>query len=236
MKLNHEPLECTTCAKRFNTLFCQQSNDKVEGVEEEKICSLYAKGEYIFRQGTKPQGIYCLNRGKVKIMHKEADGKEKIVRLVKPGDPMGYRSILSEENYSASAIAIEESGVCFIPRELFISVLKKDTSLTMEMIKLLGADLRLAESQLSKMTSKSTLERTAEALLFIKETYGYEEDEKTINASLSRKEIADIVGTNMETVVRQISDFRKQGVISIDNKKIAIEDLPKLIYYANMYD
>ncbi len=149
---------------------------------------------------------------------------------------MGYRSILSEENYASSAIVIEDSGVCFIPKELFLSVLKKDTDLTQEMIKLLAQNLREAESQVSHLSSKSTMERTAEALLFIKETYGYEEDGKTINAALSRSDIAHIVGTNTETVVRQISEFKKEGVISVANKKIILEDLPKLLYYASMYD
>ncbi len=236
MKFKHETIECERCSKRFNTLFCKQSNDKIEGIEEEKVCASYDKGEFIFRQGTTPQGVYCLNRGKVKILRQEADGSEKIVRLVRPGDPIGYRSILSEENYACSAVALEPSGVCFIPRELFVSVLSRDASLTQEMIKLLGENLRIAESQIANISSKSTLERTAEALLFVKETYGYEEDGKTINAVLSRQEIADIVGTNMETVVRHISELKKNHVLSGASKKIAIENLPKLLFYANMYD
>ncbi len=234
--MEHQLLDCQRCSKRFNTLFCQQSNDKIVGVEDEKICTSYKKGEYVFRQGEPPLGVFCLNRGKVKIVKQEKDGSEKIVRLVRPGDPMGYRSILSEEEYSSSAIAIEESGVCFIPKNLFLSVLQKDTELTQEMIKLLAQNLRMAESQVSHIASKSTMERTAEALLFIKETYGYEPDGKTINASLSRSDIAHIVGTNTETVVRQISEFKKEGVISVENKKIIVQDLPRLLYYANMYD
>ncbi len=234
--MKHQTLDCERCSKRFNTLFCNQSNDKVDGVEDEKICSGYKKGEYIFKEGQLPRGVFCLNRGKVKIVRHEPDGTEKILRLAKPGDPIGYRSILSEEEYASSAVAIEESGVCFIPRELFLSVLKKDAELTQEMIKLLAQNLRIAESQVTNLTRKSTLERTAEALLFIKETYGYENDGKTINAILTRSEIANIVGTNMETVVRQLSDFKKEGVISSSSKKIVVEDLPKLLYYANMYD
>ncbi len=236
MKFEHQTLGCQVCENRFNSIFCKESNDQFEGIEKEKICSPYQKGEFIFRSGMPPQGIFCLNYGKIKIIKKENDGAEKILRLVRPGDPMGYRSILSEEMYSCSAVALEECGVCFIPKELFLSVINKDEPLTKEMIKLLGVNLREAETQIANIVKKSTLERTAEAILFIKETYGYHEDGKTINATLSRSDIANIVGTNTETVVRHISEFKKCQVISLNNKNIVIEDLPRLVNYANMYD
>ena len=164
------------------------------------------------------------------------DGKEQIIRLVKPGDPLGYRSLLSNDRYNASAIALEDSGICFIPKDLFLGVIQKDSTLTMEMFKLLSDDLKKADIQLTHIAQKPVRERVAEALLFIKETYGFETDEKTIAARISREDIANIVGTATETAIRILSDFNKEGVIALSGKKISIVDAQKLLRIANIED
>lgn len=228
--------DCRLCAKRFNNVFCKAPNDVIEEVMGEKTCTPYKKGEYIFKEGTRPFGVFCVNRGKIKLVKTGDDGKEQIVRLVKPGDPLGYRSLLSGELYNASAIALETSGVCFIPKELFMDILKKNTALSFEMMKLLSNDLRKAELQIMHLAQKPVRERVAEAILFIKETYGFEEDKQTIAASFSREDLANIVGTATETAIRLLSEFNKEKIIRLEGKKIAIIDLPQLIKTANVFD
>lgn len=208
----------------------------MEEIQAEKTCSPYKKGEYIFKEGTRPFGVFCVNRGKIKLIKTGDDGKEQIIRLVKPGDPLGYRSLLSGDKYNASAVALEDSGVCFVPKELFLGILQKDSVLSFEMMKLLSDDLKKAEMQLTHLAQKPVRERVAEAILFIKETYGFEEDEQTIAASFSREDIANIVGTATETAIRLLSEFNKEKIIKLSGKKIIILDLPKLIKTANVFD
>lgn len=227
---------CNRCSERFNNVFCQAKNDSLSEIQKEKTCTVYKKGEYIFKEGHRPYGVFCLNRGKVKIVKIGDDGKEQIVRLVKPGDPLGYRSLLSSDRYRASAIAIEDSGICFIPKELFIGVLNKDSQLTFEMIKMLSEDLKKAELHMTTMAQKPVRERLAEALLFIKETYGYEEDGRTISVVLTREEIANIVGTATETIIRLLSELNKDGIVALRGKKIEILDLGRLVKVANIFD
>lgn len=228
--------KCSRCSERFTNVFCRAKYDALQDIEKEKICSFYKKGEVIFKEGARPFGIFCLNRGKIKLVKTGDDGREHIVRLVRPGDPLGYRSLLSGDKYNASAVAIEDSGVCFIPKELFIGILAKDSDLTFEMLRLLSDDLKKAELQLTHLAQKPVRERVAEALLFIKETYGFDSDGITINASFSREDIANIVGTATETAIRLLSELNKDGIIKLSGKKISILNLEKLIKVANVFD
>jgi CRP/FNR family transcriptional regulator, polysaccharide utilization system transcription regulator len=221
MSFNHDAIDCANCKKRFTSVFCKVENDTMEQINEEKICTPYKKGQIIFHEGSRPLGIYCVNRGKIKLVKLGEDGKEQILRLIKPGDLMGYRALLSGDKYSASAVVLEEAGICFIPKELFMGVLQKDGVLSMEIMKLLSDDLRKAEVSITHFAQKPVRERLAEALLFIKETYGFEADGKTIDLKISREDLANLVGTATET---------------LEGKKIEILNLPKLVKIANIED
>lgn len=164
------------------------------------------------------------------------DGKDQIIRLVKAGDILGYRALLSGERYSASAEALEDTQVCFIPRDLFIKVLKLDSNLAFEMMKLLSDELHRAEIKLTHLAQKPIRERLAETLLFIKETYGYEADGVTLNVRLSREDIANLVGTATESAIRLLSEFKKEGLIELEGKKIKIMQPRELLKTANLQD
>jgi CRP-like cAMP-binding protein len=236
MSFTHEPVDCQNCKKRFTSVFCRVENDTMESINDEKVCTPYKKGQIIFHEGSRPLGIYCVNRGKIKLVKLGEDGKEQILRLIKPGDLMGYRALLSGDRYSASAVVMEDSGICFIPKELFMGVLQKDGVLSMEIMKLLSDDLRKAETSITHLAQKPVRERLAEALLFIKETYGFEEDGKTIALKITREELANIVGTATETTIRLLSDLKNEGILQLEGKKIAIMNLAKLVKVANIDD
>jgi len=236
MSFSHEPVDCQNCKKRFTSVFCRVENDSVETINDEKVCTPYKKGQVIFHEGARPLGIFCVNRGKIKLVKLGEDGKEQILRLIKPGDLMGYRALLSGDKYSASAVVMEDSGICFIPKELFMGILQKDGILSMEIMKLLSDDLRKAETSITHLAQKPVRERLAEALLFIKETYGFEEDGKTIDLKITREELANIVGTATETTIRLLSEFKNEGVLQLEGKKIAVLNLTKLVKIANIDD
>ena len=137
---------------------------------------------------------------------------------------------------SASAVALEDTKICFIPKELFVNVLKLDTGLAFEMMKLLSDELHKAEIKLTHLAQKPIRERLAETLLFIKETYGFEEDGITLNVRLSREEIANLVGTATESAIRLLSEFKKDGMVELDGKKIKILSQKQLVKTANLQD
>lgn len=236
MSFAHRDLDCRNCSKRFTSVFCKSENDSLEAINEQKVCTPYKKGNYIFHEGMRPQGVFCVNYGKIKLSKLGEDGKEQILRLVKPGDLLGYRSLLGEESYNASAIVMEESGVCFIPKELFMGVLQRDGVLSMEMMKLLSSDLKHAEESVTHLAQKPVRERLAEALLFMKETYGYRSDGITIDLRITREEIANLVGTATETAIRLLSEMKNEKVVGLEGKKIQILDATQLVRIANIDD
>lgn len=227
---------CTTCDSRFKSVFCDLNKTDLEELDDAKSCGTYKKGQLIFNEGARPQGLYCVNEGKIKVFKTGDDGKEQILRLEKPGSILGYRSILSGDSYSASATALEESKICFIPKSVVLSILDHNSALSFQVMKLLSHDLRNAEERITALAQKPVRERLAEALLFIKETYGFEADGQTINIMLTREELANIVGTATETLIRLLADFKSDKLVELEGKKIRLVDLKGLIRLANLLD
>lgn len=236
MSFTHEPLNCANCKNRFTSVFCKVEHDSMAEINDEKICTLYKRGQIVFHENSRPLGIFCVNRGKIKLVKTGDDGKEQILRLIKPGDLMGYRALLSGDKYSVSAVVMEDAGICFIPKDLFMAVLHKDGQLSFEIMKLLADDLRKAEVSITHFAQKPVRERLAEALLFIKESYGFKADEKTINLKISREELANLVGTATETTIRLLSELKHDGVVNLEGKAIEINNMKELVRIANLED
>ncbi len=231
-----ESPECQHCNVRFKSLFCGLSGEELDSINIGKACTSYKKGQMIFYESAFPQGLFCVNSGKIKVYQLGEQGKEQILRLTKEGDVLGYRALLSGGKYSGSASALEDSSVCFIPKEIVFALLDKNASLSMQLLKILSHDLENAEHKLTNLTQKSVRERLAEALLFIKETYGCESDGATLNAILSREEIANITGTATETTIRLLSEFKQDGLIDLIGKKIKLLNTGQLAHLANVQD
>lgn len=236
MRRGNTSVDCKNCESRLNSIFCSIEESEINALNDNKGCSSYKKSQIIFSQGTTPHGLFVIYSGKVKLYQLAENGREQIVRMAKAGDVIGYRALLSGDRYTSSAETIEESNICFIPKDLFFSMMNKNSSITMQLMKLLTFDLKNAEHKMTDLAQKPVKERMAEAILFIKETYGYEKDNKTINVVLTREELANIVGTATETAIRLLSDLKCQQLIEFVGKKIKIINLRKLTETANIND
>lgn len=227
---------CETCKSRLESVFSILSGEELELLSMQKHCNYYQRGQIIFIEGNHPVGLFCINQGKVKISQSGFEGKEQIMRLAKDGDLLGYRALISGEGYSATATVIEDSKICLIPRNVFFGMLQSNAEITSRIMKLLAVDLREAENKITVLAQKPVIERLAEVLLMLKEYYGYEEDNASLNITITREEIANIVGTATETTIRLLSELKKEGIIDLDGKKISIIKSESLIKLANLYD
>ncbi len=228
--------DCNTIESMSNSLLGKAKKEHLDVFNAHKVCNVYKRGQVVFHEGSHPFGVYCISSGKVKLSHLGDDGKDQIIRLLKEGDITGYRALLSGDRYGASAIVLEDSHVCFIPKEIFIDILKNDAGLAFEMMKLLANELHRAELQLTHLAQKPVRERLAETLLFIKDTYGFEQDGITLNVRFSREEIANLVGTATESTIRLLSEFKRDGMVELDGKKIKILKQKELERTANLQD
>ena len=196
--------------------FCEQEN---LGREEE-----FAAGEIIFEEGASPRALYCVHSGKVKLHQNDAEGREQIIRLVRPGDMIGHRALLSETAFSASATALEASVICVIPGDAFMKRLYENQDLNRRMIKLLAANLAESDRRIAEMAYKPVRERTAEALLLLIQTYGDPSSSEPFSFRLSRSDLAALVGTAKETLVRVLSEFKEKGAIEMQGRTTVILD------------
>jgi CRP/FNR family transcriptional regulator len=208
----------------------------MEVMDSAKTCQFFKKGETIFEEGTYPHGLYCINSGKIKVTQTGIDGREHIVHLAKDGDVMGYRAVLGGDKYSASAVALENSNICFIPTKTFVSMVEKDPKLAFKIIHLFSNELKIAERGITDIAQKSVKERLAQGLLLLKESYGLENDNTTLNITMTREDIASIVGTARETVIRLLFELERESILALEGKKIKILDQPKLLRLANIID
>jgi CRP-like cAMP-binding protein len=191
-------------------------------------CSFFKKGEYIYKEGERPIGLVCLSEGKVKIFKEGVGGREQIVRMAKPIGFIGYRALFAEENNIASAVAIEDSVTCTVSYELMLKLIKTNSDLSLCIIRSLSTELGFSNNRTITLTQKHIRGRLAESLLFLRDTYGFEDDEATIKVYLSREDIANLSNMTTSNAIRTLSTFASEGVISIDGRKIKILDKVRL--------
>ncbi|MBC7384007.1 MAG: Crp/Fnr family transcriptional regulator [Bacteroidia bacterium] len=197
-----------------------------ERLNASKSCSHYKKGQPVFYEDNISLGIYCITKGAIKLTRSNKDGKEQIIRFAREGEFLGYRALIADEPLVATATCIEDTTCCFIPKNIFIEVLENNSNLNKHMLKSLCHDLGLADERIQSLAQKSVRERLAETLLFLQQTFKDrgDTDNTLISVTLPREDIANIVGTATETVIRLLSEFRNDKFIDMEGKKIRIID------------
>ena len=233
--MKFEQPDCQHCLHRKDSLFHFCHLTEINEIDDAKSCSVYKKGQVLFHEGSNPMGLFCINSGKVKVYRHASDGKEQIVRLAKPGDFVGYSSLLAGKPYPVSAAALEDAVVCMIPKISISSLLKENNQFSESMVKLL---CRTVEGSVSKMTDlayKPVRGRLAEALLFLNNFYKDEKNPKGI-ISVTREDLASFVGTVKETVIRTLNEFRQENLIETHRSEIEIKNLNGLIRISDLYD
>ena len=187
----------------------------------------FKKKEVIFYENTLPHGLIYVNSGKVKTYKTNSDGKEYITGLFKAGDFIGYMALLEERNSTESAVAMEESEIIMIQKQDFFKLINNNRDVSNRFIKMMSNNLIEIEERLLKLAYNSVRKRVAEALIFLKDKF--EEDiDGNFNMSISREDLANIVGTSTESVIRTLSDFKEDGLIEINASNISLIDVPKL--------
>lgn len=227
MNKNKEAPTCELCNARVDNIFAGANKEELDALSASKTCLHFKRGKPIFEEGQRPQGLFCIHEGKVKVYKLGDEGREQIIRLAKPGNVLGYRSLISGEAYKASASALEDSEVCFIPANTIYQLLEENPDISWRMMQIFSDDLKNAESRLTDFSQKPVRERLAQALLSLNEMYG-EDDLGYLNIYLTRQEWANYMGTTTETAIRTISEFNKEGLIEIKGKRIKIKEPDQL--------
>jgi CRP-like cAMP-binding protein len=189
----------------------------------EKKTKLYKKKADIFMEGDTPNHIYFIKSGSVKTYKTNLDGKELITNLYKTNDFFGFESLLENSGQQDSAIALEDSELVMIPRHDFLTLMQSHKDVSNTFISLLCKKVAEKEAQLLNLAYNSVRQRTAEALL---KMYHHQDSKEAL--SVPREDLAKMVGTAPESVIRVLSDFKDEGLIEIISGKVRIKSAPKL--------
>ena len=188
----------------------------------------YKKNEVIHCEGETPKYLMCLLNGKVKIYKDGVGGRSQIIRMIKPVQYFGYRASFAQEDYLTNASAFEASTVCMIPMTVVTGLLMSNPNLAMFFIRQLSIDLGISDERTVNLTQKHIRGRLAESLLFLKDSYGLEEDGATLSIYLSREDLANLSNMTTSNAIRTLSTFVAERIIAIDGRKIKLIDEDKL--------
>ncbi len=226
----HLTRSCHFCPIEKESIFSNLSSEDAQALECQKNVSAYHKGQNLFVEGSFVFGIYCLSKGNVKLTKLDHQGKEVILKLAKAGDLLGRSSLFDDSPSSYTATAIDDVTICFISKKTFIHLMEKNSSLAMSYLKRLSKNLSELEEGLYHSYSHNVLERLAALILELKEGRGEEVSPGRfrLNIRLSREEMASMIGTSSETLIRFMSMLREEEILSQEGKVMFIEKLDKL--------
>lgn len=218
---------CVYCGKRKLSLLEGLSEEELALLNNDRIIVKFRKGETIYKEYTKPIGLYCLNEGKVKLVKYSDNGNEVIIGLKKPVDFIDLETLLANEKYNHTAIALEDTAVCIITEENFRKVLSENCVFANKLLKNISQSLLDYNEWFVNITQKQIHARIAKTLLKLKEFYGLSDDD-FLNVSLKRSDIAALSCITTANVIRTISAFEKENIIECDKKRIKILNHKKL--------
>ena len=208
-------------------LFKKLTDDELNRLNFEKSCSAYRKGTIVYREGSRLTGFYCVTKGIVKIFKTGIDGKEQIIRFAKRGEIIAYRSLLSQELACTTAKVIEEAVLCHVPYQTLLYLIQNNWQFSHHMLQIVCRELREANDYITDIAQKSVRERLAEVLLLLRENFDLDH-QNTLQISLTREELANMVGTATESVIRLLSEFRQDNLIELQGRKIKFLNIPGL--------
>lgn len=219
--------KCEQCIVRQFSSLKALNKEELLRMAECKTSYTIKKGEPIFEEGEVTNGIYCIKDGVCKLSKLSDNGKDQIVKLVKPGELLGQRSMISDEPANLSAVALEDMEVCFIPRSEVMQFFTQNNQFSMNVMRTICDDLKGADDHMVNMAQKTVRQRLVETLIYLEETFGKNED-GSLHIQLSREELAGMIGTATESCIRLLSELNKSNLIELNGKKIFIADKNKL--------
>lgn len=205
---------------------------KLRKLSEDRDVISHEKKDFVYRESQYPKGAFLLLRGKVKTYRVNEDGKEFITGLYKEGDYFGYLAQLEESRYTDSAVALEDSDVCLIPKEDFNALVYKNADVSRKFIRMLSDNLHEKEIQLVKLAYNSVRKRIADSLVTLHDRYK-KDGEAHFSMNVSREDLANMVGTASETLIRTLSDFKDEKLVEVQGREIVITNYDKLVRMRN---
>ena len=218
-----------------NSVFRHLSEEELNTIPIDQDPEFYKRGTIIYEEESRIYGFYCVQKGIIKIYKTGFDGKEQIIRFAQRGDIMGFRSTLAKERACTSAKVIEDASIIFVHGDTVINLVKTNGEFAYELLRIACKELGEANDYITDIAQKTVRERLAEVIIHLRKEFDLDND-KFLKISLTREEIANIVGTATESVIRLLSEFKQDGLIELQGRRIKILDEKQLLKTGNIHD
>jgi CRP-like cAMP-binding protein len=224
--MKEDPTNCKGCLNENCFIKKHIHLDQMKNYIDKKRSFICKKSQQFIIEGAPIQGLYFINKGKVKTVKTGIHGREQIVRLTKDGDTVGFRGFGTSRRYLIGAYALEDTTLCNFSNEDMLEMLHNIPELTFDLMLFYAEELNKSENNIRKIAQMNVRERVIDTLLYIHRKFG--QTNGVIELDLSRKEIADFAGTTDEQVIRVISSLKKDALIKTVGKKIGLVNIDKL--------
>jgi CRP/FNR family transcriptional regulator len=199
------------------------------GLDRGKVIHRYRKGQILHYEGNPAAGVDCIRAGRVKVYRSAPRDRQHILRIAEEGDVLGLESILTGDNHASTAEMIDEGTICHLDREAFLAALESNPAALRAVTDMLAEQLLRSEAERAELAGGSVRERMASTLLDLARRYGVQTKAGVrIDLTLSREDLAEMIGTTPETAIRQLSEFRTEGIVATRGRSITIEDPARL--------
>jgi CRP/FNR family transcriptional regulator, polysaccharide utilization system transcription regulator len=234
--LNQKDLHpnCQNCLHSHDSVFCDLNPKELEELYKDKSSKFIRKGQVVFYENDPVKGLHCIESGKIKLYKTLDDGGVQILKISKDSELIGYRGLLGNGKYIATAEAIEDTQICFIPRQSILNLLSHNPQFSLQLLSKFASDLSEAEDKSIRFIQKTSKERLAEALLMLEKSFGTDEH-GFILINLTRQEIGAYAGLATETIIRAIKLWEEEGILQLNKKQIKILNHARLIEISNVF-
>jgi len=214
---------CKICPYRTDSIFSELPESRLDEFCGLKMVSHYQRHQRIFYEGEPNPGLHILCSGTVKLSRSSKSGQRQIIRITGPCGLLEEKDLFLHNRHTVTAEALGESVVCFVHKQDFLEFLNHNPEVTLKMVEQLAKELQQAEDKIEALTALDARKRLAGLLLSLGEQHGtVTPDGKLIEVALTREEMAEMVGTTQETVIRVLSGFRKERLIKDSERHILL--------------
>jgi len=220
---------CELCTARHPAGLCGLRSEKAGRFAGERVAHLFERGQSLFREGLPAHSLYIIHSGRVRVFRTWTNGDEQVLRLLGPGELVGYRPLFANELYGASAEAVEDSMICVVPREVVFERIREDPGIAIELLAKLSVELRLSEDLMMDLIRRPVRERAARLLLGLAHEGADGGPPRPIDSGrIRRQDLARMIGTTPETFSRILRGLAERRIVDVTRERIVVRDVPRL--------
>lgn len=221
--------DCTACAVRSGGFAAGLDVVDLQRLDRAKVAHSYRRGQPLFYEGNPSTAVYCIRSALVKVVKTAPHGRRHVLALAGPGDLLGLEACVSGAPYGNGAEILADGLVCQIERSDIAHLVETYPAFQKAAVQHLAEVIRDAQGERAQLAGGDVRERTAHVILHLATRFGEPQDGRVhLMLDLSREDLADMIGVAAETVIRQLSDLRRRGIVTTSGRAIVVEDTERL--------